>query len=30
MKPVMERGLKINGIWGSHVIKRATSELRTN
>jgi 2-dehydropantoate 2-reductase len=32
MKPIREHGLRISGIWGSHVIKniRATSELNAN
>jgi len=32
MKPIRDHGLKITGIWGSHVIKniRATSELKEN
>ena len=32
MKPIREHGLRISGIWGSHVIKniRATSELKEN
>ncbi len=32
MKPIREYGLRISGIWGSHVIKniRATSELNAN
>jgi len=32
MKPVREHGLRISGIWGSHVIKNmvATSELNAN
>ena len=32
MKPIREHGLRISGIWGSHVIKniRAMSELKAN
>lgn len=32
IKPIREHGLRISGIWGSHVIKniRATSELNAN
>ena len=32
MKPIREHGLRITGIWGSHVIEniRATSELKEN